>query len=157
MDIQETKTTYIVDTKPVKMPLWAPRFLKAYASCGSVKTACGVANIARQTHYDAMKENPLYKAAFEATDEQVGGMLEDLAVERVCEGNLVLYQGEPVVVNGVFLREYDTPLHVTLLKRFKPDVYRDRASVDVSGSIDLVERIKAAEQRLRNAIPNVAS
>lgn len=148
MDLQEATSTYVMDTKPVKMPLWAPRFLKAFASCGVVTKACKAAKIVRQTHYDAMKENPLYRAAFEATEERVGDMLEDLAVERVCEGRLVLYQGEPVEVNGGFLREYDTPLHITLLKRFKPAAYREHASLEVSGTINLAERMKAAEQRL---------
>lgn len=129
------------------MPGWAPRFLKAYAACGEVKTACAAANIARCTHYDHLKNNALYRGAVEVTEEQVGGMLEDLAVERVREGRLVLYQGAPVEVNGEFLREYDTALHITLLKRFKP-AYRERVAAEVSGSIDLVTALTQARNRM---------
>jgi hypothetical protein len=80
-------------------------------------------------------------------------MLEGLAVQRVREGTrkLVLYQGESVIVNGALLYEtaYDTHLHTTLLKRFKPEAYRERVSAEVSGTISLVDRMTAAVERVR--------
>lgn len=130
------------------MPAWAGRFLEAYAECGQVTQACAVANISRGTHYDHLKNNPAYCAAFDETEAQVGQMLEDLAVQRVREGKLVLFQGEPVAVNGEYLRDYDTQLHTTLLKRFKPAAYRDRASVDVAGEINISEALQAAHARV---------
>lgn len=130
------------------MPRWAKRFLESYAANGSIIQACKYAGIARGTHYIHMNENPVYRAAVEQTEEQVGGMLEDLAVERVCAGKLVLYQGEPVEVNGEFLRDYDTQLHCTLLKRFRPGLYRERLSAEISGDISISDALSEARARV---------
>ena len=54
-------------------------------------------------------------------------MLEDAAVERALEG--------------------DTHLLLALLKRFRPDAYRELVSADIS--ISLVDRMTAAVERVR--------
>ena len=54
-------------------------------------------------------------------------MLEDAAVERALAG--------------------DSHLLLALLKRFRPDAYRERVSADIS--ISLVERMTAAVERVR--------
>ena len=54
-------------------------------------------------------------------------MLEDAAVERALAG--------------------DSHLLLALLKRFRPEAYRERVSADIS--ISLVERMTAAVERVR--------
>ena len=54
-------------------------------------------------------------------------MLEDAAVERALDG--------------------DTHLLLALLKRFRPDAYRELVSADIS--ISLVDRMTAAVERVR--------
>jgi hypothetical protein len=54
-------------------------------------------------------------------------MLEDAAVERALEG--------------------DTHLLLALLKRFRPEAYRELVSADIS--ISLVDRMTAAVERVR--------
>ena len=128
------------------------RFIRAYAETGYVNQSCEIAGIARMSHYRRLQTDAAYQRAFEEAQEQVGQMLEDLAVERVREGNrrLVLYQGEPVTVNGEFLYEveYDTHLHHVLLKRFRRELYKERVEQQISGEITIVERIGAARKRV---------
>jgi hypothetical protein len=95
-----------------------------------VKHACEIAGIAFKTHYRKLHSDAVYRAAFEAAERDIGQMLEDCAVERALAG--------------------DNHLLVVLLKRFRPEQYRDRISADVSGTFNLVERMKAANERVRS-------
>jgi hypothetical protein len=117
-----------------------------------VNQSCEAAGISRDTHYHRLKTDATYRAAFEEAQEQVGQMLEDLAVERVREGNrrMVLYQGEPVTVNGEFLYEveYDSHMHHVLLKRFKREAYKERIEQQISGEITIADRIGTARKRV---------
>ena len=150
MDFSKTSSVDIVDTIPARMPSWAKRFLQSYAANGDVKAACKYAGVSREAHYKNLRGNPVYRAAVQQTEEEVAQMLEDLAVERVRDGvrQLVLFQGEPVIVDGerLYEVEYNTQLHLALLKRFKPEAYRERT--EVSGTIDLVDRLTQARARL---------
>jgi len=55
-----------------------------------------------------------------------------------------------VRLNGkpLYEREYSDQLLLTLLRRLKPQEYRERTAVEVSGSLDLAERLQAARKRL---------
>lgn len=134
------------------MPSWAKKFLESYAANGSVKDACKYAGVSREAHYKNLRNNPVYAAAVQETEEKVAQLLEDLAVERVRDGvrTLVLFQGEPVKVKGelVYEVDYNVQLHQLLLKRFRPQQYRERASLDVSGEIDLVTALSDARNRM---------
>lgn len=128
------------------------RFIRAYAETGYVNRACEIAGISRELHYHKLKTDAAYQRAFEEAQEQVGQMLEDLAVQRVRDGNrrLVLYQGEPVTVNGELLYqvEFDSHLHHVLLKRFRRELYKERVEQQITGEITIVERIGAARKRV---------
>ena len=103
-------------------------FLDTYAKTGRVKRACTAAHIAFKTHYRRLASDPVYRRAFEEAEQQVGQMLEDAAVDRALAG--------------------DTHLLLALLKRFRPDAYRERTTTEHTGSIDLVERLRSANERL---------
>jgi hypothetical protein len=103
-------------------------FLEAYAKTGRVTLACEAAHIAHNTHYRRLGSDPVYRAAFAQAEQQVGQMLEDTAVERALDG--------------------DNHLLLALLKRFRPQLYREHVTAEVSGSIELVERMQAARQRV---------
>lgn len=103
-------------------------FLDAYANTGSVRQACEMADISPDTHYRKMKIDPMYREAVTEVEQRVGQLLEDVTVERAIDG--------------------DNALLLPLLKRFRPELYRERISAEVSGSIDLIERMKTADQRL---------
>jgi hypothetical protein len=104
-------------------------FLDTYAKTGRVHRSCEIAHITPKTHYRKFEVDPVYRQAFERAEQQVGQMLEDTAVERALNG--------------------DSHLLLALLKRFRPEAYRERLSAEVSGTISLVDRMTAAVERVR--------
>lgn len=100
-----------------------------YAKHGRLMRACEAAGIDHSTHYRRLQSDPTYRAAVEEAEQQVAQHLEDGVYKMAVDGEL--------------------QAAVVLLKRFRPQHYRERASLEVSGSIDLVERMKAADQRLK--------
>ena len=144
-------------------------FLAAFAVSASVTKAAEAVGIERQMHYRWLDE-PDYAAAFERAREEAAQSLEDEAVRRAHEGVLepVIYQG---AVCGEIVRDQDgavvydqqgAPLMTPLVKRkhsnalltfllkgFKPEKYRDRTHVDVTGTLAVVaDRLAAARQRI---------
>ena len=128
-------------------------FLNAYAATGSVTAAAKAAGIDKKLHYRRLETDAEYRKAVEALQDRVGQELEDLAVERVRDGfkRQLHWRGRPMrSKNGhlVYETQFDTQLHVTMLKRFRPKLYREHATVEHTGSINLVERLEAARARL---------
>jgi hypothetical protein len=127
-------------------------FLDTYADCGNVRAAAKVAGIHRSMHYHRLETDPDYRQAFDVLQDQIGQELEDLGVERVRNGvkRQLFWQGEPVRQNGRLVYEvhYDTQLHITMLKRFRPKLYREHIVQEHTGTINLVERLEAARARL---------
>jgi hypothetical protein len=128
------------------------RFTKAYAACASIKAAARAAGIRHGVHYEWMRTNALYRQSFEAVQEEAAQALEDEAVRRAHEGvrRLVLHAGRPVRHNHrpLYETEYSDSLLILLLKRFRPNLYRERTIVEHSGAIEIVERMQAARRRL---------
>jgi hypothetical protein len=129
------------------------QFLEAYAGSGNVTAAAATVGINPKLHYRALKSDPEYRATFEALGDRVGQDLEDLAVDRVRNGfkRQLFHKGKPIKTkNGhlVYETEYDTQLHITMLKRFRPKLYREHIVQEHTGSINLVERLEAARARL---------
>jgi hypothetical protein len=102
--------------------------LDIYSKTGKLMEACAQAGINHNTHYRKMGSDPAYRAAFEKAERQCVQRLEDTAYERAMAG--------------------DNTLLVVLLKRFKPEHYRERASVDVTLTVNLADRLTQARQRL---------
>ena len=100
-----------------------------YAKHGRLLRACEAAGIDHSTHYRRVQSDANYRAAVEEAEQQVAQTLEDRVYDMAEDGELQAAQ--------------------VLLRRFRPQHYRERASLEVSGSIDLVERMKAADQRLQ--------
>jgi len=129
------------------------QFLEAYAGSGNVTAAAATVGIDPKLHYRALKSDPEYRATFEALGDRVGQDLEDLAVDRVRYGfkRQLFHKGKPIKTkNGhlVYETQYDTQLHITMLKRFRPKLYREHIVQEHTGSINLVERLEAARARL---------
>jgi hypothetical protein len=114
------------------------KFLEAYAATGRVAHACDIADISRETHYHKLETDSGYQQAFARAQQQLADVIEDELFRRGIAG------------------ESDALL-MFLARGFMPDKYKDRSAIEHSGSIDLVERMRAADQRLialqRNAPP----
>jgi hypothetical protein len=103
-----------------------------------------MAGIDRGTHYDWLKADPGYKAAFEAVQDQAAQSLEDEAVRRAYEG-----VERPVTVAGKreLVREYSDTLLIFLLKGLRPAKYRERYDVAVEAGESLVQAIARGRAR----------
>lgn len=135
-------------------------FLAAYAATGRLCDAASAAGVHRSDHYTWL-ENPTYRAAWDATQDQVAQTLEDEAVRRAVEGTKrpFMYKGAPVKVGRRILYEhqYSDPLLLALLKRFRPALYREHTSTEITGSIDIVERLQTARKRVLEMQKNDAA
>jgi hypothetical protein len=118
-------------------------FLAAYRTCASVTKAAEAAKIERANHYQWLRSDFDYAAAFEACKEQATQVLEDEAVRRAHDGvdEPVFYQG---TVCGT-VRKYSDTLLIFLLKGLRPEKYREQwkgeistaGEIPISGRIDL--------------------
>ena len=128
-------------------------FLEAYAGSGSVTAAAKAAGISREAHYKRLETDAEYRRRFEAMADRAGQHLEDILMDRACNGvkRQLHWRGKPMKTkNGhlVYEVEYDNQLGVTLAKRFRPKLYREHIVQEHTGSINLVERLEAARARL---------
>jgi hypothetical protein len=85
-----------------KTPARLRAFLEAYVQTGRVYRACEVAGLAPQTHYRKLKDDPVYRRAFES------------AVKQRIAQRLEAYECAPA---------WDRRALLLLLKRLKLDKY----------------------------------
>lgn len=128
-------------------------FLNAYASTGSVTAAAKAAGIDKTMHYRRLETDAEYRKVFEAMQDRVGQELEDALIDRAINGTKrqLHWRGKPMKSkNGhlVYDVQFDNQLCVTMAKRFRPKLYREHATVEHTGTINLVERLEAARARL---------
>jgi len=131
-------------------------FLAAFAATCSIDGAAAAAKVPREHHYDWKNRDATYRAAFEAVQDQAAQRLEDEAVRRALEGvkRPMFYRGKAVKTGRgrsartVYEVEYSDQLLITLLKRFRPALYREHTTTEVLGSIELIERLEAGRQRV---------
>jgi hypothetical protein len=123
-------------------------FLAAFRLTASLTKAAEAAKCPRTLHYRWL-DDATYMDAFETAKEEAGQSLEDEAIRRAHEGVLVpvFYKGKATGVQ----REFSDAVLMFLLKGFKPDKYRERGSVELTGAgggpIEIVERLNAARKR----------
>lgn len=110
-------------------------FLAAYAKIGTVTHASAAAEVARQEHYRWMKGEG-YQAAFTEAEQAYGDRLEAEADRRACDGvdEPVFYQGEECGV----VRRYSDTLLALKLKAHRPEKYRERSDLNVTGRMAYV-------------------
>jgi hypothetical protein len=106
-------------------------FLEMYAITGQIQHACRIAGIDRKTHYNKLAGDPAYQKAFAEAQKQLADVVEGEIFRRAIDG------------------ESDALL-MFLARGFMPDKYRDRTSVEHSGSIglEIAERLQTARERV---------
>ena len=133
-------------------------FLAAFRETGNVRLACKAAKVSRSRHYQWRKEDVEYHEAFDLAKEEAADVLEAEAYRRAVEGvekQAGWYKG----VAGGIVREYSDNLLMFLLKGIRPEKYRERQEVAVSGGIlstidfaqlpdEMIERISNGEHPL---------
>ena len=61
-----------------------------------------------------------------------------------------IHQGKPVKHRSkiIYDTEYSDQLLLALLKRFRPALYRERVETQVTGSLEIIDRLQAGRKRL---------
>ena len=131
------------------------KFCTALAESGIVSSACRKAEISRTAAYEARNADPVFAEAWDKALEVGIAGLEDEAQRRAFEGVL-----EPVFQGGAkvgAIRKYSDTLAMFMLKAHKPDRYRERHDLSLSGSLDLQTaneaELRAELARLQAALP----
>lgn len=120
-------------------------FLAALEQTGNVTRAAEHVGVDRRLFYRLREKDPTFAEAWQRALLIGIEALEDEARRRAFEG-----YNKPVFQQGAqvgTIREFSDTLAIFLLKGAKPDVYRERQDVNVSGSLDIGQRILAARKR----------
>lgn len=98
-------------------------FLRALECEPRIARAADKVGIARQTHYDWLRDDPTYRPRYHEALVRAGDALEELSLD-LCYGwdEPVYHEGK---VCGV-IRRYDTRHIRDMLRAVKPDKYRER-------------------------------
>jgi hypothetical protein len=110
-------------------------FLVAYARCGKVGIAAEAAGIHRSSHWVWMRDDDAYADAFADAHESYIESLEAEADRRAVAG-----WDEPVFHNGEVVgakRRHSDLLLIFRLRALRPDVYRERVSVQATVDCDV--------------------
>ncbi len=107
-------------------------FLEVFRQTCNVSLAAKAAGVRRQTHYEWLGDAD-YRAAFEQAREDAVERLEAEAWRRAVEGvpKGIYHQGALVATE----QEFSDTLLIFLMKAHRPQFYRERGSVEVSGPL----------------------
>ena len=132
----------------------ARAFLAAYRATCNVTRSAKAAGIGPRRHYVWLEKYPKYKAAFARAQRVAAGMLKDKAVEGATEGWLepVFFQGAPCGA----VRRFDMGMRQVLLRGLLSEEFGAKVDHNVYGSVEIVERLQAARNRLAKAAPAAA-
>ena len=110
---------------------WVPEFIKTLETVGNVKLACFKAGISRTTAYRTRDRYSSFADQWEEALLDAADILEGEARRRAVDGveKPVYYKGKLIDT----VREYSDGLLTLLLKAHKPERFRDRRDVEVSG------------------------
>lgn len=116
------------------------RVLENFAVTGRIDVACQAAGISRQTHYNWLKNDPEYAAAFEEARLQAVRELEAEAWRRAREGvSKPIYQMGKLVGS---VQEYSDSLMTWLLRGHCPERYNEKHQIVHSGDVDVNHIVK---------------
>lgn len=107
------------------------RFLVAFRNLGNVLKACRIVGVGRTCHYDWLREDAEYRAAFDEAQIEAARILEDEAHRRATEGfdEPVFYKGKVVG----YKRIYSDLLMAKLLAGRNPAVFSQRTNLRLAG------------------------
>ena len=136
-------------------PQTRARVIQEFLACGRVDLACERCGVDRTMHYDWLKKDSEYKAAFDEARTHTAQMLEDEAWRRAVEGvDKPVFQGGQQVGS---IREYSDSLMTWLLRGLNAKRYGDRTVIagdpDAPLAISLAEAIRQSRGK-RKEEPN---
>ena len=105
-------------------------FLEKLEKLANVTQACRFAKVSRRTIYNWLDTDPDFKVKYDESVKIAVDLLEDEAVRRAYAGTK-----EPVFQGGKkvgTITKYSDTLLIFLLKKRKPDIYKDVIHTEVS-------------------------
>lgn len=121
-------------------PLVREQFLDELRRIPNVVRACRAVKISRARMYEVYQAEPDFAKQWDAALKEGVESLEAEAHRRAFEG----YAGRPVVNQGQVyeVTEYSDTLTTFLLRAHAPDKYRDNASLEIKGTLGIVDAIR---------------
>jgi hypothetical protein len=107
------------------------KFLDAYAGTGNISAAAKLAGVGRRTHYDWIKDDAEYLAAYSDAVDEAGDRLETEARRRAVSGVREAVWHKGVQVGSV--QRYSDTLLIFLLKGARPEKYAEHHTVGGKG------------------------
>jgi len=131
----------------VVTPDQAQMFLRTLAATCDVSAACRAAMIPRKLAYRHKQSDPEFAAAWADAKEQAIDSLEGVAYRRAATGDPRLQfirsgpmAGSPIIDPATgdpyVERDYSDALMIKLLAAHRPEVYAERARVELSGTVN---------------------
>lgn len=157
MDPQENPSKPVKSRGPGKAtPAKQRAFLEAYRTTVNVRQSLKAAKIEYNHFHRWYKSNTKFREEWDQIQDAAAQTLEDEAVRRAVQGckRAIYYRGKRVYAGTgkdrkpVYELEFSDQLLIHLLRRFRPALYRDNWHVEHSGSLNLVERLTQARERL---------
>lgn len=123
-------------------------YLMSFIANGNHRESAKIAGIHRQTHYDWLKNDPVYKEAYDKALEMSADLLEAEAWKRATEG-VTSYRfdrygtavKDPVTGKPYVEHKYSDTLLIFLLKALRPEKYRENIRQTISSDDDKPIRI----------------
>lgn len=104
--------------RTIRTPKKGDRFLDKLRQGYSISAACKAEHIGRRSYYDWRKDDPEFAAMADTAIEEGTDHLEDVARKR-----------------AVAPKDGSDTLLIFLLKARRPNTYRERADVNVTGNV----------------------
>ena len=128
-------------------------FLAALADLPFVSMAAARAGLSRQTVYRMRKQDEAFAAAWDEAIEEAVDAIEAEAYRRALHGYdvyLTCAKGLILDADGkpVMQRRYSDLLLIMFLRAYRPELYRERRTVDVRLG-DLAQRMDEGRQRVQ--------
>lgn len=141
-------------TPKKRPPRWEKAFLASLSKLGNVRLACEASEIDRRTAYNRRGADPDFAKAWDDALDQAADLLEEEARRRAYEGvrRYKFDRGRPIMVSvvgddGLAVKdkdgnlelvpyvehEYSDTLLIFLLKGIRPEKYRERGALELTG------------------------
>ncbi|SRR5258706_9297845 len=126
---------------------WQDRFIEKFAETMNVRASAFYAGVSRQTVYKHRETDPTFCDRYEDARQDALDRLEEAVMKRARDGveqiTPIYYKG--VKIDQVVKREFSDALAKFMLESHKPEVYRQKQTIEHTGNIG-IEHESAQEQ-----------
>jgi len=121
-------------------------FLSGYVQSCGIRSAARLSGLSRQSHYEWMRDDPLYREHFRRAKEIIADAVEEEVHRRARLGyeTPIIYRGK---ITGYY-QSYSDQLLTLLVKAVRPEIYREsaRPQFDIGGPTEINIRVNRPEK-----------